>query len=51
MTLGEKIELFLVNGNPDSIITAEVSNWNGKAIKIPRIEVAECKREDIQNFC
>ena len=49
MTLGEKIELFLVNGNPDSIITAEVSNWNGKAIKIPRIEVAECKREDIQN--
>ncbi len=23
-------------------------NWNGKAIKIPRIEVADCKREDIQ---
>jgi len=49
MILGEKIELFLVNGSPDSIITAEVANWNGKAIKIPRIEVVDCKRDDIQN--
>ncbi|MCR5021736.1 GIY-YIG nuclease family protein [Ruminococcus sp.] len=46
---GKSIELFLVNGTADSIITAELSNWNGKAIKIPRIEVAECTREDIQN--
>ena len=39
MADGEKIELFLVNGNADSLITAEVSNWNGKAIKIPRIDI------------
>lgn len=45
---GKSIELFLVNGTADSLITAELSNWNGKAIKIPRIEVADCKREDIQ---
>lgn len=46
MTYGKSIELFLVNGTADSIVTAELSNWNGKAIKIPRIEVAACKRED-----
>ncbi len=44
---GKSIELFLVNGTADSIVTAELSNWNGKAIKIPRIEVADCKRADL----
>lgn len=47
MSYGKSIELFLVNGTADSLITAELSNWNGKAIKIPRIEVTSCKREDI----
>lgn len=47
VTYGKSIELFLVNGTADSIITAELSNWNGKAIKIPRIEVATCNRDDI----
>ena len=47
MTYGKTIELFLVNGTADSIITAELSNWNGKAIKIPRIEIQSCDREDI----
>lgn len=47
MAYGKSIELFLVNGTADSIITAELSNWNGKAIKIPRIEVSTCNRNDI----
>ena len=47
MIYGKVIELFLVNGTADSLITAELSNWNGKAIKIPRIEVASCARDDI----
>ena len=47
MAYGKSIELFLVNGTADSLITAELSNWNGKALKIPRIEVASCSREDI----
>lgn len=47
MAYGKSIELFLVNGTADSLIIAELSNWNGKAIKIPRIEVASCNREDI----
>ena len=47
MTYGKTIELFLVNGTADSLIIAELSNWNGKAIKIPRIEVSSCYRDDI----
>lgn len=47
MAYGKTIELFLVNGTADSLITAELSNWNGKALKIPRIEVAACNRDDI----
>lgn len=47
MAYGKSIELFLVNGTADSLITAELSNWNGKTIKIPRIEVSSCNRDDI----
>lgn len=47
MAYGKSIELFLVNGTADSLITAELSNWNGKAIKIPRIGVVACDRDDI----
>lgn len=45
---GKSIELFLVNGTAESLITAELSNWNGKAIKIPRTEVSACERDDIK---
>ena len=48
MAYGKAIELFLVNGTAESLITAELSNWNGKAIKIPRTEVLDCSREDIK---
>lgn len=34
MAYGKAIELFLVNGTADSLITAELSNWNGKAINL-----------------
>lgn len=47
MAYGKSIELFLVNGTADSLIIAELSNWNEKAIKIPRIEVSACNRDDI----
>ena len=47
MPYGKSLELFLVNGTADSLVTAELSNWNGKALKIPRIEVATCNRDDI----
>lgn len=35
MAYGKTIELFLVNGTADSLITAELSNWNGKALRYP----------------
>ncbi len=47
MSYGKAIELFWVDGTSDGIITAELSNWNGKGIKIPRTEVMACQREDI----
>ena len=48
MSYGKAIELFLVNGTADSLITAELSNWNGKAIKIQRTEVSGCNRDDVK---
>ena len=48
MAYGKAIELFLVNGTAESLITAELSNWNGKAIKIPRTEMSSCDRDDIK---
>lgn len=48
MVYGKAIELFLVNETAESLITAELSNWNGKAIKIPRTEVSSCERDDIK---
>ena len=47
MNHGKTIEMFLVDGTADGIVTAELSNWNGKAIKLPRTEVAACERQDI----
>ena len=50
MAYGKSIELFLVNGTADSLVTAELSNGNGTAIKIPRIEVSSCDRNDIKQL-
>ena len=47
MGYGKTIKLFLVDGKSDGIITAELSNWNGQAIKLPRIDVKTTKRDDI----
>ncbi|CDB25165.1 putative uncharacterized protein [Firmicutes bacterium CAG:552] len=48
MDNGELIELYLVNGTYDSLVIAELANWNGKALKIPRAEISSCSREDIR---
>ncbi len=47
MAYGKTIELFLVNGTADSLIKAEISNWNGIALKIPRLEIKKCDRDEI----
>jgi hypothetical protein len=48
MNYGKSVELFLVNGSAEGMMIAELSNWNGKAIKILRSEVVGCNREDFQ---
>lgn len=49
MSYGKSIELFLVDGTIDNIVTVELSNWSGKSIKIPRTEVIDCTREDFSS--
>ena len=39
---GKTIKLFLIDGEPNGRMTCELSNWTGKAYKIPRIKVKEC---------
>jgi len=44
------IKLFLPQGNPKGLRTAEVSNWTGKAIAAPRSEFKELlERVELQN--
>lgn len=45
---GKTIEMFLVDGTAEGVVTAELSNWNGKAIKLPRTAVSACERSDIR---
>ncbi len=44
------IKIFLTDGKPEGIRTAEISNWTGKAIAGPRSELAELlKRDELVN--
>ncbi len=38
---GRSLELFFVDGNPDGMLTAEVFNWTGHVLRIPRAQLAE----------
>lgn len=38
---GRSLELFFVDGNPDGMLTAEVFNWTGHVLRIPRTQLAE----------
>src|SRR6056297_2162917 len=50
MTHGKTIKLFLIDGAPNGRITGELSNWTGKAYKIPRIKIKDSNdREELQN--
>ena len=47
---GKTIKLFLRDGEPNGRMTCELSNWTGKAYKIPRIKIKECTdRPDLTN--
>jgi len=40
-TFGKTIRLFLPDGTPNGLTTAELSNWTGIGIKVPRIKIRE----------
>jgi len=43
---GRQIKLFLVDGSPAGIITAEVVNWTGKALSAPRARLGQLVRRE-----
>lgn len=50
MKYGKTIKIFLIDGDPNGRMTCELSNWTGKAYKIPRIKVKESvDRDDLKN--
>lgn len=45
----KKITLFLLDADPDGRIVCELSNWTGKAYRIPRGKVKDCvDRDDLK---
>lgn len=42
MKFGKTIKIFLIDGDPNGRMSCELSNWTGKAYKIPRIKIKEC---------
>lgn len=46
---GRTIRLYLVDGAPTGILTAEIINWTGKVIVAPRSQLSElAKREEVR---
>jgi len=43
MSYPKTIKIYLIDGKPDGIKTAELSNWVGKAISIPRNKLKDIK--------
>jgi hypothetical protein len=46
MKFGKTIKIFLIDGDPNGRMSCELSNWSGKAYKIPRIKVKNCSDRD-----
>ena len=42
MKFGKTIKIFLIDGDPNGRMSCEISNWSGKAYKIPRIKIKDC---------
>ncbi|MDH6343549.1 hypothetical protein M2480_003219 [Parabacteroides sp. PFB2-12] len=50
MRFGKTIKIFLIDGDPNGRMSCELSNWSGKAYKIPRIKIKDCiDRDDLTN--
>jgi len=42
MKFSKTIKIFLIDGDPNERMSCELSNWSGKAYKIPRIQIRDC---------
>ncbi|AOW08343.1 GIY-YIG nuclease family protein [Flavobacterium gilvum] len=50
MAHGKTIKIFLIDGDSNGRMSCELSNWTGKAYKIPRIKIKDCSdRYDLNN--
>ena len=50
MKFGKTIKIFLIDGDPNGRMSCELSNWSGKAYKIPRIKIKDCTdRNDLSS--
>jgi hypothetical protein len=46
---GKTIRIYLVDGEPTGILTAEISNWTGKVLVAPRSQLADlAKRPEVK---
>jgi len=46
-TKGRSLELYFIDGKPDGMLTAEVFNWTGHVLMVPRTQIATAlKREE-----
>ncbi|WP_026837003.1 GIY-YIG nuclease family protein [Gillisia sp. JM1] len=47
---GKTIKIFLIDGEPNGRMTCELSNWTGKALKIPRNKIKDSyDRPELEN--
>ena len=45
-SFGKTIKLFLLDADPEGRVICELSNWTGKAFRIPRGKVKDCANRD-----
>ncbi|HPD93723.1 MAG: GIY-YIG nuclease family protein [Rhodobacter sp.] len=41
---GRSLELYFIDGRPEGMLTAEVFNWTGHVLRVPRLQVVEALR-------
>lgn len=44
MNVGRQIRIFLVDGTPGGLLTAEIMNWTGHVVAAPRSDLAALRK-------
>ncbi len=49
MVSGKQIRVYLVDGTPGGLLTAEIMNWTGHVVAAPRSDIADLlAREEVR---